>query len=110
MVVTNFCQFISASAQEQLTFPGQNGRYFANGILRSICVKEKFYILIKISLKFVPKGPVYNNPALAQIMAWHQISDKPLCKLMLTRFMTLIYVALGVDELSFIYPFYSDIT
>ena len=78
MVVTNFYQFISASAPEQWTFPGQNGRHYADGILRSILVKEKFDILIKISLKFVPKDPVYNNPALAQIMAWHQISDKPL--------------------------------
>ena len=27
-------------------------------------VKEKICILIKISLKFVPKGPIDNNPAL----------------------------------------------
>ena len=28
-------------------------------------VSEKLRILIKISLKFIPKGPVDNNPALA---------------------------------------------
>ena len=33
------------------------------------CVNEKFCIFIKISLKFVPKVPVDNNPALVQIMA-----------------------------------------
>ena len=27
-------------------------------------VNEKFCILIKISLKFVPEGPIDNNPAL----------------------------------------------
>ena len=33
-------------------------------ILRCIFVNEKFYILIRISLKFVRKGPIDNNPAL----------------------------------------------
>ena len=41
--------------------PGQNGRHFADDIFRCIFVKEKFCIMIKISLKFVPKGPVGNN-------------------------------------------------
>ena len=49
-------------------------------------MNEKFCILIKISLKFVPKGPTDNNPALVQIMAWHQIGDKPLSKPMLIWF------------------------
>ena len=44
--------------------PGQNGHYFADDISRCIFVNEKFCILIKISLKFVPNGPIDNNPAL----------------------------------------------
>ena len=44
--------------------PGQNGRSFADDIFRCIFVNEKFCILIKISVKFVPKGPIDNNPAL----------------------------------------------
>ena len=44
--------------------PGQNGRHFAHKVLRCIFVNEKFCILIEISLKFVPKGPIDNNPAL----------------------------------------------
>ena len=44
--------------------PGQNGRYFADNIFRCIFMNEKFCISIKISLKFVPKGPIDNNPAL----------------------------------------------
>ena len=44
--------------------PGQKGHHFADDILRCIFVDEKFCILIKISLKFVPKGPVGNDKAL----------------------------------------------
>ena len=57
-----------------------------------------FCILIKISLKFVPKGQVDNNPALIQIMAWRRIDGNPLSEPMLTRFTT--YAALGGDELT----------
>ena len=45
----------------------------------------KFCILIKISLKFVPKGPIDNIPPLVQIMAWRQIGDKPLSEPILTQ-------------------------
>ena len=44
--------------------PAQNGLHFANDILSCIFVNEKFCILIKISLQFVPKGPINNKPAL----------------------------------------------
>ena len=43
---------------------GQNGCHFADDIFRIIYLNEKFCILIKISLKFVPKGLIDNNPAL----------------------------------------------
>ena len=43
---------------------GQNGRHFADDIFRCIFVNEKSWNMIKISLKFVPKGPFDNNPAL----------------------------------------------
>ena len=44
--------------------PGKNGHHFADDIFRCIFVNEKICILIKISPKFVPKGPIDNNPAL----------------------------------------------
>ena len=47
---------------------------------------EKFCILIKISLKFVPKSPIYNKPTSLEIMAWRRIGDKPLSEPKLTRF------------------------
>ena len=40
----------------------------------------------KISLKFVPKGPINNIPALVQIMAWRRKGDKPLSEPMMTQF------------------------
>ena len=50
--------------------PGQIGRHFADDIFRCIFGNEKFCILIKISLKFVPKSLIDNIPALVYIMAW----------------------------------------
>ena len=44
--------------------PGQNGRHFADDIFKCIFVNEKFFILIEISLKFVPKVLINNDPAL----------------------------------------------
>ena len=44
--------------------PGQYGRHFADDIFRCIFMNEKICILIKISLKFLPKGPIAKNPAL----------------------------------------------
>ena len=44
--------------------PGQKGHHFADDIFRCIFVNEKLCVLIKISLKFVPKDPIDNNPAL----------------------------------------------
>ena len=43
-------------------------------------------ITIEISLKFVPKGPINNIPALFQIMAWRRTGDKPLSEPMMTQF------------------------
>ena len=50
-----------------------------------------------------PKGPIDNNPALVQVIAWHQIGDKPLSEPMLTPF-TDAYAALGGDYISSKYP------
>ena len=49
-------------------------------------INEKFYILNRLSVKCVPKGLINNIPALVEIIAWHQIGDKPLSEPMLARF------------------------
>ena len=43
---------------------GQNDHYFTDDIFRCISMNENFFILIKISLKFVPTSPTGINPAL----------------------------------------------
>ena len=46
-------------------------------IFKRIFVNEKYCILIRISLKFVAKGQIYNIPALVQIMTWCRPGAKP---------------------------------
>ena len=41
---------------------------------------------IKISSKFISKGPVNNIAALVQIMAWRRPGDKPLSEPMVAQF------------------------
>ena len=36
----------------------------ADDIFKHIFLNDKLWILIEISLKFIPKGPIDNNPAL----------------------------------------------
>ena len=66
--------------------PRQHGRHFADDIFRCNFVNEKFCILIQISMKFVPNGPIDDMGALVQVMAWHRIGDNPLPEPMLTPF------------------------
>ena len=61
----------------------QNGCQFPDENYKCICLNENIYISIKISLKFVPKGPTKNIPALVHKMAWHQPGDKPLSEPMM---------------------------
>ena len=49
--------------------PSQNGRRFADDTFKRIFFNENLRISIKISLKFVPNGPVNNIPALVQRQA-----------------------------------------
>ena len=65
--------------------PRQNGRHFADDTFKRIFLKETVEISIKISMKFVPKGPINNIPALVQIMAWRRTGDKPLSEQMMTQ-------------------------
>ena len=64
--------------------PRQNGCHFPDDIFKCIFLNEHVWISIKISLKFVPKGPINNIPALVQIMAWRRSGDKPLSEPMMT--------------------------
>ena len=72
--------------------PRQNGRCFADDTFKRIFFSENVRISIKISLKFVPKGPINNIPALVQIMAWRRSGDKPLSEPMIVSLLTHICV------------------
>ena len=72
--------------------PRQNGRHFPHDIFNWIFLDENVWIPIKISLKFVPKGPISNIPALVQIMAWRRSGDKPLSEPMMVSALTHICV------------------
>ena len=71
--------------------PRHNGRHFADDIF-CIFLNENVWIPIKISLKFVPKGPINYIPALVQIMAWRRPGDRPLSETMMVRLLTHICV------------------
>ena len=70
----------------------QNGRYFTD-IFKYIFLNENVWIWIKISLKFVPKGPINNIPSLVQIMAWRRPGDKPLSEPVMVGLLAHICVA-----------------
>ena len=73
--------------------PRQDGRHFPDDIFKSIFLNGNVWISIKISLKFVPKGPINNTiPAMVQIMAWRRPGDKPLSVPMMVRLLTHICV------------------
>ena len=72
--------------------PRQNGRDFSDNTFKHIFLNENVKTLIKISLKFVPKGPIDNIPALVQIMTWRRPGDKPLSEPMMVTLPTHICV------------------
>ena len=70
----------------------RNEQHFADDIFKRIFFNENVWITIENSLKFVPKGPINNIPALVQIMAWRRPGDKPLSEPMLVSLPTHICV------------------
>ena len=72
--------------------PRQNGCHFAGDICKCIFLNENVWIPIKISPKFVPKGPINNIPTLVQIMAWRRPGDKPLSEPMMVSLLRHICV------------------
>ena len=58
LILRCFGQWFNASP------PGQNDHHFIENMFRYIFLNDKFSILITISLKFLPKGPIDNDPAM----------------------------------------------
>ena len=70
----------------------QNYCGFANNIFKCIFLNVNVLTSLKIPLKFVPKVPINNIPALIQIMAWCWPGNKPLSEQMMVSPLTYICV------------------
>ena len=80
---------------------GQNGRHFAADLLRYIFENEKFCILMKISLKFVPMVPIDNKLALGLDNGLAPTKRQAIISTSTDPIYWRIYTALGRDELNF---------
>ena len=61
---------------DHASFPYTSNQFVKQNV--AVFFNENVWISIDISLKFVPKGPINNIPALVQIMAWRRPGDTPL--------------------------------
>ena len=61
-------------------------------------LNENIWISNTISLKFVPKGPIDNNTALVQIMAWRYTGNKTSSEPMMAE-ISGTYPSLSLNEL-----------
>ena len=61
-------------------------------IFLKISLNENVRISIRILLKFLPKEPINNIPALFQITAWGRAGDEPLSEAMTVSLLTHICV------------------
>ena len=69
---------ITQTQRVNILMPGQDGRHFPDGIFIYIFSNENAWILVSISLRFVPKGPINNIPSSIQTMVWRRSGDTPL--------------------------------
>ena len=78
--------------------PRKNGRHFPDDIFKCILLNESVWVSVKISLTFVPNGPINYILALVQIMAWRtgQATSHYLNQWWL--FYLRIYASLGLNE------------
>ena len=65
---------------------GRNGSHFADDIFRCIFVNEKFCILTKMSLKYIPTGLIIQQPSIGLDNGLASKRRKPLSEPMLTQF------------------------
>ena len=92
ILMSSYCNSFEVRVPINTLRPRQNGRHFPDDTFKRIFLNDNVRISIKISLKFVPKGPIINIPALVQIMAWCRPGDKPLSEPMMVSLLTHICV------------------
>ena len=64
--------------------PARIAAILAHDILKCIFLNKNDEDAIQISLKFVPRSPIGNMPALVQVMVWRRTGGKKLPEAMLT--------------------------
>ena len=64
--------------------PEQNGHRFPGNIVKCIFSNKNVSISNNISLKFVPRGPLYNALSLGQIIAWCQPGESEAMMILFT--------------------------
>ena len=79
----------------------QRWRYFVDVIPKSIPMHEVDFVLIHTSTKFVFGGPIYNEPAVGQIMTWRRTGGKHY----LPQRWTSIYASFDLGECNEIWRF-----
>ena len=103
IIRTPAAELIKTFIQINSLRPRQNRRHFPDDIFKSILLNESIWISFEISPKFVPKGPINNNPSLVQIMACsRQASSHFLNQWWLVYWR--IYASLGLNELNSLAP------
>ena len=65
---------------------------FSTRLIQMHFLNENVWIMINISLMFVPKDPINNIPALFQVMAWCRSGDKPLSEPLMVSLLTHICI------------------
>ena len=81
----------------------QNDCHFADDIFKCIFLNENIGVAIKISPKFVPKGPINNIPTLIQIMACCWPGDKPLSEpMMVSLLMHICIMHICITQLQWV--------
>ena len=63
--------------------PGKMAAIFQTTFSHAFSWMKIYEFRKKISLTFVPKGPIENIPALVQLMAWRRPGNKPLSEPMM---------------------------
>ena len=58
----------------------------ADAIFKYIFLNRNDRILVHISLKYIPRGPIDKKATFVQIMTWRRTGDKPLPEPMMTQF------------------------
>ena len=84
-----------------------NGRTFADDIFKRIFLNKNGSVSIKISLKFVSKGPIVNNTATGQIMLGADQVTKHYLNQCLLDYRR-IYAPFTLNELNVITLFFSQ--